>query len=132
MAEELKDHLYKMRFLDAALGATLVCASAYWLMFPTRAGAGGAPAAVVYHGGRAAAELPLDRRGVRSFSFGSGNISVEVVPGRGAHILESNCPAKVCVHAGWISAPGETIACLPNKLLVEIKGEDQKYDAVIY
>ena len=131
MSEELKNNLYATRAQDIILGAVLICASVLWLILPTGAGAEGASAAVVYHDGRAVAELPLDRRGSRSFSFKSGTISVEAVPGRGVRISQSNCPAKVCVHTGWIKKPGETIACLPNKLLVEIKGEKQEYDAVI-
>ena len=132
MSEELNDNFYAMRVQDVVLGAVLVCASVLWLILPTGAGAGGTCAAVVYHGGRVVAELPLDRRGSRSFSFEAGTISVEAVPGLGVRISESDCPAKVCIHAGWINRPGETIACLPNKLLVEIKGENREYDAVIY
>ena len=131
MSEKLKNNLYATRVQDIVLGSVLVCASILWLILPTGAGAGGASAALIYHDGRAVAELPLDRQGSRSFSFEAGAISVEAVPGRGVRIVESNCPAKVCVHAGWINKPGETIACLPNKLLVEIKGEKQEYDAVI-
>ncbi|MCX5790844.1 MAG: NusG domain II-containing protein, partial [Elusimicrobia bacterium] len=110
----------------------LVCASVLWLVLPTRAGAGAASAAVVRHGGEVVARLPLDRPGARTFCFEAGRITVEVVPGKGVCISESNCPEKICVHAGWISRPGETIACLPNKLLVEIEGENQEYDAVTY
>jgi len=132
MTGELHDNFYKMRIQDVVLAAGLICASVSWLASPTGAGGGAASSALVYHGGRVVAEIPLGGLETRAFSFEAGRISVEAVPGRGVHILESNCPAKVCVHAGWISLPGETIACLPNKLLVEIKGEKQEYDAVIY
>ncbi|MEY8339456.1 NusG domain II-containing protein [Lachnospiraceae bacterium 62-35] len=34
---------------------------------------------------------------------------------------EASCPDKVCVHTGKISLNTETIACLPNKMIIRIK-----------
>lgn len=31
------------------------------------------------------------------------------------------CPNGICTATGWIKNPGETIVCLPNKMIVEIK-----------
>lgn len=131
MEKDFKNDLYKLRAQDVVLASALVFVSVLWLAAPSGAGGGGASAARVYHNGREVGELRLDRRETRSFSFEAGRITVEAVPGEGVHISESNCPAKVCVHSGWAGRPGETIACLPNKLLVEIEGEDREYDAVI-
>ena len=131
MSGKINDNFLAMRVQDAILGGVLICVSVLWLIMPTRAGVQAGASAVIYHGGRVVAELPLDGQTSRSFSFEAGTVSVETVPGRGVRISESDCPAKVCIHSGWISGPGETIACLPNKLLVEIKGENQEYDAVI-
>ena len=38
-------------------------------------------------------------------------------------IDEADCPDKICVQTGAISKPGEIIACLPHKLIIEIKSE---------
>ncbi len=35
----------------------------------------------------------------------------------------ADCPDKICVQTGAISKPGEIIACLPHKLIIEIKSE---------
>jgi hypothetical protein len=37
-------------------------------------------------------------------------------------MLSSPCPLKICVKKGEISNPGEWIACLPNNILIIIKG----------
>jgi hypothetical protein len=37
-------------------------------------------------------------------------------------ILEADCPDKICVKDGSISKPGQSLVCLPNKVVVEIKG----------
>lgn len=34
----------------------------------------------------------------------------------------SDCPTQDCVHTGWISQPGQSIVCLPNRLVVELVG----------
>ena len=36
-------------------------------------------------------------------------------------VLEADCPDKICVKTGRLSKAGETAACLPHKLLIEIK-----------
>lgn len=37
-------------------------------------------------------------------------------------MLESTCPDQVCVHTGIISKAGQTLVCLPNRVVVEITG----------
>jgi len=37
-------------------------------------------------------------------------------------VIEADCPDKIDVKQGTISKIGETIVCLPNKLVIEIKG----------
>lgn len=39
-------------------------------------------------------------------------------------VIEADCPDKIDVKQGYISRIGETIVCLPNKMVVEIKGVD--------
>ncbi len=38
-------------------------------------------------------------------------------------VTESDCPGEDCVHSGWISKPGRSIVCLPNRLEVRIEGQ---------
>ncbi|NLJ78754.1 MAG: NusG domain II-containing protein [Tissierellia bacterium] len=37
-------------------------------------------------------------------------------------VIEADCPDQLDVKQGYISRPGEIIVCLPNKLVIEIKG----------
>jgi len=41
-------------------------------------------------------------------------------------ITESDCRDKICIKSGFISKPGELLVCLPHKLMVEIKSNDDK------
>lgn len=38
-----------------------------------------------------------------------------------AYLTYADCPDKICVKQGKISAKGETIVCLPHKLVIEIE-----------
>jgi len=42
----------------------------------------------------------------------------------------SDCKGQDCVKQHSISETGETIICLPNKIVLEITGGENKYDAV--
>lgn len=36
-------------------------------------------------------------------------------------VSNSTCPEQICVRRGYISKPGETIVCLPHKVIIEIE-----------
>lgn len=49
-----------------------------------------------------------------------------------ADMIWADCPDLLCVHQHKISRVGESIICLPNKVVVSIVGEDpQDVDAVV-
>ena len=53
----------------------------------------------------------------------NGAMIVEVKEGR-IRVKESDCPRRVCLHTGWIQHPGETIVCVPNKIVIEIEASE--------
>ncbi|MCR5148131.1 MAG: NusG domain II-containing protein [Eubacterium sp.] len=40
-----------------------------------------------------------------------------------AYVTEADCPDNLCVKQGGIGKTGETIICLPHRVMVEILGE---------
>ncbi len=40
----------------------------------------------------------------------------------GVSVISADCPSRDCVHTGKISAPGQMIACLPNRILIRLTG----------
>lgn len=49
-----------------------------------------------------------------------------------ADMTQAICPDLLCVHQKAISAPGETIVCLPHKIVVEVIGgeEETEFDSI--
>ena len=72
------------------------------------------------------AEYPLSIDGVY---YLNGGTNVLVIEDNKAYIREANCPGyQDCVEQGRISFVGESIVCLPNKVVVEIVGEGDGLD----
>lgn len=45
-------------------------------------------------------------------------------------VKSATCPDKLCVKQGEISFGGESVICLPNKVVIEVTGKSQDVDAV--
>ncbi len=45
-------------------------------------------------------------------------------------VIESNCRDQICVNTPAISQVGQSIICLPHRLVVRIDGYNQKIDGV--
>lgn len=41
-------------------------------------------------------------------------------------VSKTLCPNKICIHRGPISLPGETIVCVPNKVIISLKGRSKR------
>ncbi len=52
---------------------------------------------------------------------------IKVEKGR-IRVSSASCPDKICVEQGYISDGLVPIVCLPNKLVIEIKGGDSGAD----
>lgn len=61
-----------------------------------------------------------------------GEITVEIRDGE-IGIVSSPCIGKDCIKTGFISHPGETIVCIPEKTVIKIIGQSKNSpDAISY
>lgn len=72
--------------------------------------------------GDCVAEYPLDRDG--EYLLGGGT-NLLVIEGGEAYIAEADCPDKLCVKSGKISLEGDRVVCLPNRVVIEIRGSGE-------
>ena len=56
--------------------------------------------------------------------------NVVTISGGKVSVTEASCQNQVCVKHGTISMTGETIVCLPNRLVVRIESKGGGYDSV--
>jgi len=55
--------------------------------------------------------------------------SIVEIQDNGVRVKDSPCPLKVCMCQGRINKSGQTIVCVPNRIMIRIMGE-KKVDAI--
>ncbi len=82
----------------------------------------------VYVDGEYSGEYSLDTdRTIEIDGYGNTHNTLVIENGY-AYMSHASCPDKLCIRQGKISAAGRSIVCLPDRVVVSVKGEDE-YDA---
>lgn len=58
-----------------------------------------------------------------------GEYRLEIADGA-IRATESACPAQICVHRGEVYREGDSIICVPNRIIVKVLGNLEEVDAV--
>ena len=72
--------------------------------------------------GKVSAKYSLKENGIYPI-IGSGK-NILVIDEGEAYIKEASCPDKLCVKQGRIKRVGQSLICLPNKVVVEVVDVD--------
>lgn len=67
--------------------------------------------------------------GERTYRAGEYTLTVEYAAGS-ARVLFSDCPTQDCVHTGAVSRGGQSVVCLPGRLILRLEGGTPDPDAV--
>ena len=100
-----------------AVGIT--CWLVMWFVLPA------GNTADVYIDGKMVQTIDMTVDDAYEFSTDRGSNTVVVESGK-IRVSDADCPDKVCVDMGWKSRRGETITCLPHKLVIEIQGGGER------
>lgn len=57
-----------------------------------------------------------------------GNHNTVQIDKHSLTMVEADCKDQACIHQGSIGKIGETIVCLPNQVLIEIKSDEEFSD----
>lgn len=106
-------------------GGVLLAALALWLL--ARPGGSGAWVVVTVDGEETGRYSLAEDRTV---TIGQTDYNVLEIAGGRAAVVEANCGNQTCVRTGWIFRTGETIVCLPHRVVVRIEGGAGGFDAV--
>ena len=77
--------------------------------------------------------LPLKKADGTEWTISSNGYTLHVVlTAEGVWVERSDCPTQDCVHTGHISRSGQSIVCLPARVVIQLEsGTDRGVDAVI-
>jgi hypothetical protein len=70
-------------------------------------------------------EFPLDKDIETDIEVPGGGSNHLVIEKGYADITAASCPDELCVHQKSIHSDKESIICLPNKVVVEVKGDTE-------
>lgn len=90
----------------------------FYLLMPGKAGS----TVVITVDGREETRLPLDTDTDYTIETNKGTNHLEIRKGF-ASITDADCPDKLCVHQRAIRKKGETLVCLPHKVIVSISSD---------
>lgn len=79
--------------------------------------------------------FPLDEDLEFKIEGYEGGTNYLVIKDGEAYLTEASCPDLLCVHMGKISSQGQSIICLPNRVVVEIRDDNEsdpkEFDAIV-
>ncbi|MCW8932762.1 MAG: NusG domain II-containing protein [Gammaproteobacteria bacterium] len=74
-------------------------------------------------------EYSLNKEQIINIKGNIGPTLIEIKQGK-ARFIHSSCRNQFCVFHGWLTVPGDTTACLPNRISISLKGTSSEYDAI--
>lgn len=114
----MKSTKFWISLVGGLLAAALIAAVIVWKLAP------GGTVAEITQDGEVIRRIDLSRV-ARPETFTvdgpAGTNTIEVEPGR-IRVQSADCPDQICVHQGWIDNGVTPIVCLPNKLVITLKG----------
>lgn len=111
------------------IGVILILAAGLYFVFFGAAEAGGSAKLMV--DGELQKELSLEEDTTFTLTTKTGQNTVEIKDGY-VSMVAADCRDQICVEHRKIQRTGETIVCLPHKLVVEIVGgQDGEFDMVV-
>ncbi len=118
------DHkILEFRKTDLIMPAAALLLSAaifFFVSSPLYAGGNG-DTVVVTVDGEEYARFPLNEERDIIISGKNGLNNHLIIKNGEADVTDADCPDKICVHQKKIKYNGETIVCLPNKVVIEIE-----------
>ncbi|SHJ21556.1 NusG domain II-containing protein [Hespellia stercorisuis] len=117
-----------MKKHDVILIVVILVIAGGWFGYMQMSGNGDAGTVVVTVDGEVYGEYDLTKDQTVSIH----DTNVLTIKDKTADMTEADCPDKLCVHQKAISRDGESIICLPNKVVVSVvSGQAREYDAVV-
>jgi hypothetical protein len=113
---------------------SLPCIMLSWFIIQSTIAAGPA-VAEIYYENTLVATYPLPQKGQAPIHFqleGKLGLSEVVIDEQGARISSSPCNSQRCVLSGPHKHAGDVIACVPNRILITLRGSSEsRFDAIV-
>jgi len=113
---------------------SLLAIVAGWMMIQAYISSGPAMAEI-YHADTLVATYPLPQKGELPIHLeveGELGLSEIVIDEQGARIISSPCASQRCVLSGPHRHAGDMVACVPNRILITLRGHTESgFDGIV-
>ena len=118
--------------LDVIIIAAFIAAGIIFALFLFTGGHKGSIVKISVDG-EVIKEFPLDKDATYEIEGYDGGMNLLVIENGEAYIKEASCPDGLCIHMGRISTAGQSVVCLPNRVVVSIDGgeDEENIDHVV-
>ncbi len=124
-----KPPVKRMTKTDLLLLALLLLAGSAGIWFVRARAREGAEVRITVDG-QLYGTYPLSKEAQVAISLDGPVTNTLLISGGSARMVQADCPDKLCVQHNAVSKQGETIVCLPNKIVVEVTGGKAAFDSV--
>jgi len=87
--------------------------------------------AEIYVDGKVAEAIDLNSVGETYIFSPKNGTEIEVQNGK-IRFCSAICKDRLCVNSGWLDRNGQTAACLPERIVISVKGSDGSPDMLTY
>lgn len=119
-----------MKKADFILIAVIVAVAGVLLFFLYVVNSGSGDYVRIEVNGSVTETLPLDTDATREIATVDGGTNTLVIEDGYAKMTEANCPDGLCTNHQKISRAGESIICLPHKVVVTIVSDTESDDEI--
>ena len=118
---------------DIILLLGIILAAFLLLLIPYLMNKDASAKVTVYQNGHEIGKYPLGKEQTISIPYGEDGYNLLFISGGEASISDADCPDGLCVRQRAVDRNGESIICLPHKLVIQITaGKERELDAFIY
>ncbi len=117
----------RITFWDVAVIACLVSLGCYLLETGSQSGSTAKIVQIVSSKGWERT-YPLGNHQIVEVEGRIGESVIEISR-EGVRFVDSCCPNHLCMKRGWVSKPGDMVACVPNGIIVRVIGKPE-YDVI--
>ena len=120
-----------MKRYDFYLAGAVILIALAWFLFNVNREQGSSVS--VYVNNELVNTLNLSDDGEYCIGEDESPIIIYTIQNGNLNVKYADCPDKLCVHQKTISKAGQTIVCLPNKVMFLIEGNlNNEFDAIGY
>ncbi len=124
MGKQRKNDAYSLRKADILLISVIVLVSVFTTFFIITGENDKGDTVEIYVNNKIYGEYSMSEP--QEIEVKNGNkVNIVKIDDKGVRVKHSNCKNNNCVNQGYITSKGSNIVCIPNRVLIKVKGEGE-------